>query len=292
MLIVILGLSLIVGVVATSLLHLYDQQEENIIQQANLLPAEAEQLNHESQLLKLLISHHKQLLHIEDQCDRLREKDSTSKLISRYEEDASMLEVRAAEISDDLHQLWRLRMLGSFERDYDFVLKRFPKLPSFDTPQSQSVYQELTQEIRDYIIYVENKKRMIEEHVLHVPAKMYDNGSAQDFVEGARAHTLRQFRILMEKSDALCDQLQYLCDSLHNIQISGDVEWDQSGLKLQIQELSSYLSKPELLFEKLEFDDHMRKSANQIQSRSSDIRSRFRAHREVEQKLRNRYKEI
>jgi len=292
MLIVVLGVSLIVGVVATSIMHLFDQQEENIAQQDNILPVDVEQLRHEEQLLNLLISHHKQLLHIEDQCDRLREKESTSNLISRYEEDASLLEVRAVEISEDLHQLWKLRMLSSFEREYDVVLKRFPKLPSFDGLQSQSVYQALKEEIRDYILLVENKKRMIEDCVFHVPAKMYDHGNVRNFVERARVHTSKQLQFLMEKSDALCDHLQYLCDSLHNIQISGDVEWDQSGLKLQVQELSSYLSKPELLFETLGFDDQMREYANEIQSKSSDIRNRFRAHREVEQKLRNRYKEI
>ena len=256
MLIVVLGVSLIIGVVATSIMHLYDQQEEtNVAQGDDLSNVDVEHLRHEEQLLKLLISHHKQLLHIEDQCDRLREKESTSNLISRYEEDASLLEIRAAEIGEDLHQLWKLRMLSSFEQDYDVVLKRFPKLPSFDGLQSQAVYQALGEEIRDYILLVENKKRMIEDCVLDVPAKMYDNGKVIAFVEGARIHTVKQFHVLMEKSDALCDHLQYLCDSLHNIQISGDVEWDQSGLKLQVQELSSYLSKPELLFETLEFDE-------------------------------------
>ena len=96
MLMVVLGISLLFGVIITSIIHFYDQKNaktnDTDVQEERVDPELINILQHESQLLKQLISHHKQLLHIEEQCDRLRLKDPNSNLIIRYEEDASMLD--------------------------------------------------------------------------------------------------------------------------------------------------------------------------------------------------------
>ena len=292
---VILGISLLFGVLATSIIHIYDQKNANkndieTQEEEQLDPEEISLLQHESQLLTQLISHHKQLLHIEDQCDRLRSKDSSSELITRYEEDAAMLEIRAQEISEDVHQLWKNRMLLTFERDYNALLKGFPSLPLLDKPQQQRVYKDIIAKIQAYMTVIKNKISIIDGRTLNIPAKMYAHEQVLEFVQSAREHTLQQCQVLLKKSDSLCDQLQYLCDSLQNVQISGDVQWDQSGLNVQIQDLSSYLSRPEALFHTPDVQDPMQEYSDDIQSTSTDIRSRFRAHREVEQNLRSRYK--
>jgi hypothetical protein len=278
MLVVILGISILAGIFSVGLILFFDQATEKKTRIEELIELE-------SVILRSLIAHHEQINHMEDQQDRLREKKSSSVLIKRYEEDILLLEKRKEELAEDVQRIWKYRMLEEFQHGYMEMISSFPEVPTLAEAKREE-FKAVILDLGEYMQGLKERASQLEKRSITVPAHMHESCVLEE-VSVARREIVTQFMVLIEKSDALSDQLQYLCDALEVKRISEMVE-EQREAEEVLEELSSYLERQALQFQEWNFDVQLTEKSSDVESLSSDIRARIVAEREVEEALRAR----
>ena len=277
MLSVILGISILAGILSVGLILFFDRSAEK---------TRAEELIElESVIIRSLTAHNDQIDHMEDQQDRLREKRASSLLIKRYEEDIILLKKRKDELAEDVQRIWKYRMLEEFQSGYLEMISSFPKVPTLVEAKKEE-FVTVIHLLKKYMSEIRERATNLETRTILIPSHMHESPIIEE-VYAARREIVAQYMTLMQKSDALGDQLQYLYDALEVKRIAEMIE-EQKETEEILEDLSSYLDTQTVEFDKWTFDVQLTEKSSDVESFSADIRARIIAEREVEESLRTR----
>jgi hypothetical protein len=169
------------------------------------------------------------------------------------------------------------------------IINSFPSVPTLIEAKKDE-FAAVIHELKSYMQDIRECATKLEHRAIVVPSHML-NSPLLGGVYDARIEIVAQYVTLMEKSDALADQLQYLYDALEVKRISEMID-EQRETEEILEDLSSYLNLQAVQFEKWSFGNTLTEKSSDVQSFSADIRSRIIAEREVEASLRTRLTDV
>ena len=142
----------------------------------------------------------------------------------------------------------------------------------------------MVKSLRMYLERIRGRHKVLAKRNFIVPKGMAHE-KFMDVVEKKRAYFLERYVILMEKTDVLHDQFQYLYDTIQVKRIN-DLKEEQQDIEEILGGVSSYLYEQSIEEEELHITltDHTK----ELDFVTSDINAQLSAEREIQQFMREK----
>lgn len=273
MLIFVLMFSIVAGLLTAWFLNLFSERDED-----------SQKVDIEVRLLASFHDHKKQLKHMKRQKERLEAKKSSPDLILRYAEDMEVLETRLEELENDITQIWSYRIIKEMQDAYLDDVASFPVAHSDEWRVEQQEYHTMVTSLRTYLERIRGRHKLLAKRTFTVPKGMAHEKSMA-VIERKRAYFLERYVVLIEKTDVLHDQFQYLHDAIQVKRIN-EVKEEQQEIEGILGGVSSYLYEQSIEEEELEITltDHTK----ELDFVTADINAQLSAEREVQQYMREK----
>ena len=275
MVVFVLMFSIFAGLLTAWFLNLFSSKE-----------IEDKKVDIEIRLLASFHEHKKQLNHMRKQKERLEAKKSSPDLIFRYAEDMRILETRIHELENDITQIWSYRIIKEIQSLYLDDVASFPVAHSDEWTTGQQEYDTKAASLRIYLERIRNRYKALTKKKFVAPKGIGDQ-KALAVIEKKRTFFLERYRTLIEKTDQLHDQFQYLHDAMQVKKIN-DIEEEQLEVEEILGGVSSYLYEQSIQVE--EFDITLTDHTRELDFVSDDIKAQLSAEREVQEYMREKIK--
>ena len=272
MVVFVLMFSIFAGLLTAWFLNLFSSQDRE------------KKVDIEVRLLTSFHEHRKQLSHMKKQKERLEAKKSSPDLILRYAEDMNVLETRIEELENDITQIWSYRIIKEMQDTYLDDVASFPVAHSDEWLVEQQEYRTMVSSLRTYLERIRSRHKTLVKRRFTVPRGMTEAKSLA-VIEKKRAYFLERYVVLIEKSDVLYDQFQYLNDAIQ-VKRMNEIEEEQQEIEEILGGVSSYLYEQSI--EEEELDITLTEHTKELDFVSSDIKAQVSAEREVQQYMREK----
>ncbi|MEC7985517.1 MAG: hypothetical protein VX278_10150 [Myxococcota bacterium] len=248
----------------------------------------------ERELLASIVAHKKQLVHIEKQKLRLRQKEAAVELIERYEADCTVLQKRVELQKKALCTVWRSKALLQYKNHFREAVLRQPsiQIPDSLEQQSDTFYQKGVRELRTYLQKVRQLREELKTPYPTPPTSVSISKEVLEEIEQERQLTLHNFDLLIKRVDGFIDQLMYIQDWRSTKNLGRKLTIDEDELEESLSQVSSSLSElhslasVESMLDNDTSHEELEEQLRRLRVATEDMEAHVDAEQEVESMLR------
>ncbi len=188
----------------------------------------------EGQLATSLGEARDQARHLRVRRERVAAKADRDELVSRYEEDARLLDRRAENMERVLGMVWRSRSVLLLRAHVAETARQRPALqglPDDEAPppveqlaEVAEAYEAAAAQVRDFVVSIEGRLADLAHVLPRPPGSAQVSAEDQQLVDDELGRARATYTALQNRMDRLADTLSYLSDRCHTRQVVAGAE--------------------------------------------------------------------